>query len=264
MKNKIKRNRILPLLIIGAATISLGTVAFSTWILSWDNSESTFNSLINVDGYKHTTIVCEGNYNVFKINFDGENGGSGITSSDSNGETIINPTLNTSVLLPSSYFETIETSGVTTEEQNNTKVGEIRLNLNATIDGLDKNLITNTSNFSRDPSIVYNYLSLSNSTQILTYGDFIDYASVAGYKIAEISIPLTIEYGTYFNNVSPDSFYKNIIENAKTEYINSGNRDTYLTTLKTITNELDLFRSTLNEKTLNIEIKAVINGINDN
>lgn len=266
MKNKIKRNRILPLFIIGTAAISLGTVAFSTWIISWNNSETSFNSTISVDGYKHTTIVCEGKYNVSKINFGGENGGSGITSSDSDGNTIINPTLDADIILPSSYFKMIDVSDKTEEEKNNTRIGELQLTLNAITNGADNNLVTNVSNFNRDPSTTYTYLKLIVDTEelTLTYGDFKDYSKVSGYKIANIEIGLSINYGTYFNSKSPDNFYKDIISEAKLTYTSGGSRDTYLRTLETITDELDSFKTALNGKTLNIEIKAIIDGINNN
>ena len=264
MLNKIKRNRILPLFIIGIAAISLGSVAFSTWIISWNSSETSFNSMINVDGYKHTTIVCEGNYNVSKINFDGENGGSGITASDNENQEVTNPILETDVIIPSSYFDSIDVSGKTEEEKNNTVVGKIELNLNALVNKTDNNLISGISTFDRNPNTTYSYLRLTTDTYMLKYADFVDYDKVAKYKIANVSLSLSVTYGTYFNKLSPDDFYENIISEAKLAYISGGSRDTYLTTLQTITNELDSFKNALNEKTLNIEIKAIINGINDN
>ena len=264
MKNKIKRNKILLLFIIETAAISLGTVAFSTWIISWNNSETSFTSSINVDGYKHTTIVCEGDYNVSKINFDGETGGSGITSSGINDKPVSNPTLDADVILPSSYFDKIDVSNKTEEERNNTRIGELQLTLNAINKGTDNNLVTNVSDFNRDSSTTYTYLKLTIDTKALTYGDFKDYKVVSGYKIANIEIGVSIVYGTYFDSESPNNFYKDIISEAKLTYTSGGSRDTYLKTLQTITNELDSFNKALNGKKLNIEIKAIINGINDN
>lgn len=265
MLNKIKRNRILPLFIIGIAAISLGSVAFSTWIISWNSSETSFTSTINVDSYKHKTIVCEGNYNVSKINFDSESGGSGITAIDNENKEVTNPILKTAVIIPSSYFDSIDVSGKTEEEKNDTVVGKIELNLNALVGETDNNLISGISSFDRNPNTTYSYLKLTVDNYTLKYSDFVDYDKVAKYKIANISLSLSITYGNYFNDLPPDDFYEDKISEAKLAYTSGGSRDTYLKTLQTITNELDSFEKALNEEgTLNIEIKAIINGINDN
>lgn len=265
MKSKIKRNNLLPILICGAAIVSLGSIAFSTWIISWDNSESSFSSVVTVDGYKHETIFCEGNYNVNTINFDGESGGEGITSKDENNISVTDPLLKSEVILPTSYFQEIENSNKTQEEKNNTEIGNIILSLNAnnSSNSIDSNIVSNNSNFGRDQSLNYSYLSLSINSEHLVYGDFIDYEEVSGYKIATKNIKVSIEYGTFFNSFTPETYYQLRIDEYKEELNSSEiNKNQYLTYLNLMTEELEVFQSALNNKTLNIEIKAEINGIN--
>ncbi len=265
MKSKIKRNNLLPILICGAAIVSLGSIAFSTWIISWDNSESSFSSVVTVDGYKHETIFCEGNYNVNTINFDGETGGEGITSKDENNISVTDPLLKSEVILPTSYFQEIENSNKTQEEKNNTEIGNIVLSLNAndSSNNIDSNIVSNNSNFGRNQSLNYSYLSLSINSEHLVYGDFIDYKEVSGYKIATKNIKVKIEYGTFFNSSTPETYYQLKIDEYKKELSSSKiNKKQYLTYLNLMTEELEGFQSALNNKKLNIEIKAEINGIN--
>lgn len=265
MKSKIKRNNLLPILICGAAIVSLGSIAFSTWIISWDNSESSFSSVVTVDGYKHETIFCEGNYNVNSINFDGEKGGEGITSKDENNTSVSDPSLKAEVILPTSYFDEIENSNKTQEEKNNTEIGNIILSLNAnnSSNNVDSNIVSNNSNFGRDQSLNYSYLCLSIESEPLVYGDFIDYNEVSGYKIATKNIKVSIEYGTFFNLLTPETYYQLKIDEYKEKLSSSEiNKNQYLTYLNLMTEELEAFQLALNNKTLNIEIKAEINGIN--
>ena len=265
MKSKIKRNNLLPILICGAAIVSLGSIAFSTWIISWDNSESSFSSKVTVDGYKHETIFCEGNYNVNTINFDGETGGEGITSKDENNISVTDPLLKSEVILPTSYFKEIENSNKTQEEKNNTEIGNIILSLNAndSSNKIDSNIVSNNSNFGRNQSLNYSYLSLSIDSEHLVYGDFIDYKEVSGYKIATKNIKVSIEYGTFFNLSTPEEYYQLKIDEYKKELNSSKiNKNQYLKYLNLMTEELEAFQAALNNKKLNIEIKAEINGIN--
>ena len=265
MKSKIKRNNLLPILICGAAIVSLGSIAFSTWIISWDNSESSFSSVVTVDGYKHETIFCEGNYNVNTINFDGETGGEGITSKDENNISVTDPLLKSEVILPTSYFQEIENSNKTQEEKNNTEIGNIILSLNAndSSNKIDSNIVSNNSNFGRDQSWNYSYLSLSIISEHLVYGDFIDYKEVSGYKIATKNIKVSIEYGTFFDSLTPEKYYQLKIDEYKEELNSSKiDKNQYLKYLNLMTEELEAFQAALNNKKLNIEIKAEINGIN--
>ena len=246
MKSKIKRNNLLPILICGAAIVSLGSIAFSTWIISWDNSESSFSSVVTVDGYKHETIFCEGNYNVNTINFDGETGGEGITSKDENNISVTDPLLKSEVILPTSYFQEIENSNKTQEEKNNTEIGNIILSLNAndSSNKIDSNIVSNNSNFGRNQSLNYSYLSLSINSEHLVYGDFIDYKEVSGYKIATKNIKVKIEYGTFFNSSTPETYYQLKIDEYKKELSSSKiNKKQYLTYLNLMTEELEGFQS---------------------
>lgn len=266
MKSKIKRNNLLPILICGAAIVSLGSIAFSTWIISWDNSESSFSSEVTVDGYKHETIFCEGSYNVNTINFDGTKIDYTGTPTEGGEETnVTDPSIDAQVLLPSSYFLDIENSNKTEEQKNETPIGDIVLSINAndSLTKSDKNIVTNNSNFGRDQNSIYSYLSLSITSEPLVYGDFENYKDVSNYKVASKKISVEIQYGTFFNYISPESYYNIKINEYKEKLSNSEiNKNQYLTYLNLMTEELEGFQSALNNKTLNIEIKAEINGIN--
>lgn len=262
MKNKIKRNKILPLLICGSAIASLGSVAFSTWVISWNQSESIFQASVNVQGYVHNTILCEGEYNVDNIILDNKEGANDEVISKNGENEVDTPSLSVEVIIPTTALEKIkEENEASSENLNSLKVGEVELSLNAIVDGKDNNIGSSTTEFSR---LGYEYLKLNTKSIALNYGDFTDYKVVNGYVYVNKDIEVSISYGSFFNNTSPQTFYDSIIETSKNDYQNNKiTKDAYLLTLNSIKDELSDFKNALNNQNISIDLKAVIYGINN-
>ena len=201
-----KNNRKITFLILGCAIFSLGSIGFSTWILSLGDGSSNLNVNVSVETVYNETRIVEikdgytksidlGLDNSAKI-FDLGLSANLIVSDDEIGKvTNISATL------------TADNSLDESDEKDYNKVE------------FSEEAVGQTDVFGRIIGNDYTYLSLTVESISINKDLFEDYQNADGYKSYEISFDdLNIQYGTFFNNQTPEDFYSSKIDELKNTY----------------------------------------------
>lgn len=257
---KLLRKRNITLyFIIGALLISLGSVGFSSWILSIEQKDVNFSANINISDAWNATAMLNVSSTTTSI------------SSNGNNDTVSEEDLN----IPLTGTITVSND---ISNMDNFNESTIDISVNALSDlsnpeEKDKNKIKITSEttettdlFNRIVNETYTYfdvsvseISVSNSNSITTDSSF----NLDGYSRFNLSLEgFSLKYGSYFNNKNPEVFYQEKINEAKETYLtNKDDEDalnTYLTLVNTAKTELKKFNNALNNQTLNIMVSLVL------
>ena len=246
---KFKKKKIVLYFIISTLLISVGSVGFSSWILSIEKKESNFSANINISEAWNATAILDVNTSVESISSDGDTG---------NIENLKVP-LSGSII----YSDDINT------EISNSKLS---ISVNALSDvnnpsGIDSNKveIKTTDTFGRTNGD-YTYFEVSDKEVSVSELTLDNTFNVSGYSKFNLSLEgFSLEYGSYFNYENPETFYNNKIEEAKKAYLNNrndNNLNTYLNIINEAKNELETFYGKLDGQTLNIMVSLVSNSSN--
>ncbi len=249
---KFKKKKIVLYFIISTLLISVGSVGFSSWILSIEKKESNFSANINISEAWNATAILDVNTSVESISSDGDTG---------NIENLKVP-LSGSII----YSDDINT------EISNSKLS---ISVNALSDvnnpsGTDLNKVeiktTDTDSFGRTNGEEYTYFEVSDKEVSVSELTLDNTFNVSGYSKFNLSLEgFSLEYGSYFNYENPETFYNNKIEEAKKTYLNNrndNNLNTYLKIINEAKNELKTFYRKLDGQTLNIMVSLVSNSSN--
>lgn len=248
---KFKKKKIVLYFIISTLLISVGSVGFSSWILSIEDKESNFSANINISEARNATAILDVNTSVESISSDGDTG---------NIENL---------KVPLSGF-IIYSDDINTEISNS----KLSISVNALSDvnnpsSIDSNKVeiktTDTDSFGRTNDI-YTYFEVSDKEVSVSELTLDNTFNVSGYSKFNLSLEgFSLEYGSYFNYENPETFYNNKIEEAKKTYLNNrndNNLNTYLKIINEAKNELKTFYRKLDGQTLNIMVSLVNNSSN--
>ena len=257
---KLLRKRNITLyFIIGALLISLGSVGFSSWILSIEQKDVNFSANINISDAWNATAMLNVSSTTTSI------------SSNGNNDTVSEEDLN----IPLTGTITVSND---ISNMDNFNKSTIDISVNALSDlsnpeGEDKNEVTITSEntettdlFNRKVKETYTYFDVSVSEISVSNNNFITTDSsfnLDGYSRFNLSLEgFSLKYGSYFDNKNPEKFYQEKIDAAKKEYLKDKDNDTalntYLTLVNTAKTELEKFNNELDKQTLNIMVSLVL------
>ena len=230
-----------------AALLSVGSIGFSSWILSLGDGKSNLDVQIVVETvYNQSKIVKINEYNKDPINLD------------------------TSMAEEEATFLGIKAKVIVSDDEIDKGNGKTILasitaeNKSDENDKVDYNLIktsgdSSTDVFGRKVGTDYTYLSLTE-TIITIDGSFADYPSAEGYKyIDNVSLDtLGIKYGSYFDNKNPEEFYTGTINQLKTRYESSRSEEdlnNYLNAMSLAKQDVENMQKAINDKNIVITLE---------
>ena len=230
-----------------AALLSVGSIGFSSWILSLGDGTSDLDVQIVVETvYNQSKIVKINEYNKDPINLD------------------------TSMAEEEATFLGIKAKVIVSDDEIDKGNGKTILasitaeNKSDENDKVDYNLIktsgdSSTDVFGRKVGTDYTYLSLTE-TIITIDGSFADYPSAEGYKyIDNVSLDtLGIKYGSYFDNKNPEEFYTGTINQLKTRYESSRSEEdlnNYLNAMSLAKQDVENMQKAINDKNIVITLE---------
>ena len=251
MMKKIKKKKIVLYFIISTLLISVGSVGFSSWILSIENKESNFSANINISEARNATAILDVNTSVESISSDGDTGNIENLKVPLSGFIIYSDDINSEI-----------------------SKSKLSISVNALSDvnnpsGIDSNKVeiktTDTDSFGRTNGD-YTYFEVSDKEVSVSELTLDNTFNVSGYSKFNLSLEgFSLEYGSYFNYENPETFYNEKIEEAKKTYLNNrndNNLNTYLNIINEANNELNTFYNKLDGQTLNIMVSLVSNSSN--
>lgn len=237
-----------------AALLSVGSIGFSSWILSLGDGTSDLDVQIVVETvYNESKIVQINDYNKDPINLD--------TSMAEEEATLLG--IKAKVIVSDDEIDkgngkTISAS-ITAENKSITAENKSVEN-----DEVDHNLIetsgdsSSTDVFGRKGGTVYTYLSLTETT-ITIDGSFANYLSAEGYQYIDVSLDtLGITYGSYFENKNPEEFYTDTINQLKTTYESSRSEEdlnNYLKAMSLAKQDVENMQKAINDKNIVITLE---------
>jgi len=201
-----KNNRKITFLILGCAILSLGSIGFSTWILSLGDGSSDLNVNVSVETvYNETRIVeiKDGYTESIDLGLD-------------NSAKTFDLGLSANLIVSDDEIDKVSNISATIKAENSSDESDEKdynkVVFNEEADG-------QTDVFGRTIGVEYTYLSLTVDSIALNKDLFKDYQNANGYKSYEISFDdLDIQYGTFFNNQTPEDFYSGKIDELKNIY----------------------------------------------
>lgn len=234
------------------AFISIGSIGFSSWILSIEQKEELFSANINIATSWNATAILN------------------VTSTTN---SISSDTTNSNV---ANYKVPLEGDVIFANDiEEEVKKGKLVFSLDAInksskeVDG-DKNKMEATNNlFGRTNGYIYSYFKTSlkefNVSNLVNDPNY----ELSGYSKLNLSLEdFSIEYGDYFNNENPQEFYDGYITTYKNNYLENRDNEealnTYLEAINQAKNELREFFNSLNNVTLNINVELVFDDKSTN
>ena len=250
---KIKKKKIVLYFIISTLLISVGSVGFSSWILSIEKKESNFSANINISDAWNATAMLDVNTSVKSISSDGESGNienlkvplsGSITYSDDISSEISNSKLSISV---NALSDLTNPSGIDSN----------KVEIKTTDD---------TDSFGRTNGDYYTYFEVSDNEVSVSELTLDNSFNIDGYSRFNLSLDgFSLIYGSFFDYKNPETFYNDKIIEAKNIYLSNKNDDslnTYLKIINEAKNELHTFYNELDGQTLNIMVSLVSNSSN--
>ena len=250
---KIKKKKIVLYFIISTLLISVGSVGFSSWILSIEKKESNFSANINISDAWNATAMLDVNTSVKSISSDGESGNienlkvplsGSITYSDDISSEISNSKLSISV---NALSDLTNPSGIDSN----------KVEIKTTDD---------TDSFGRTNGDYYTYFEVSDNEVSVSELTLDNSFNIDGYSRFNLSLDgFSLIYGSFFDYKNPETFYNDKIIEAKNIYLSNKSDDslnTYLKIINEAKNELHTFYNELDGQTLNIMVSLVSNSSN--
>ena len=268
MLKKHRKHTFTMALIVGIATISLATLGYSVWVAGIQNNKASTDTTVSMDFAVNNTVIATaiptkstGKPNTIRID-----SGNAVSDSDH----------------PLGRPNNEESK----RDLNNSMQLEVIASKNATIRQVDVDMsIKSGAKSSSDLNIVPSYtpvkINESDTTDIfnrpLTDGQFssnytfldLSQTSILGTaftKDAQYSLSgysryiyngsdFSFTFGTFFDKKEPEEFYNTYIIGYRNTYLASpteNNKNTYLKSIQTATDELNLMYRIINGSTINV------------
>lgn len=228
---------------IGATSVSLLGVGFSTWIVSIDKPIANITANVEMQDFKMETLIVTANTKVDKITIGPKQNTSStgdlidITGDASQTKMDVPSTVD--VLVDEDFVDNITdkltiSMDVTAGKTQNTTQKRNILKANDTT--ADPNIVTAIIGdlFDRTPGTSYKYLELNMTETTFNKSDFVAYDSVSLQRFKKLQINLSndnkklgFNFGDYFklkdeksaSNRGPETFYQYYLNQYKQDYL---------------------------------------------
>lgn len=240
-----KNNRKITFLILGCAILSLGSIGFSTWILSLGDGSSNLTVNVSVETvYNETRIVeiKDGYTESIDLGLD-------------NSTKIFDLGLSANLIVSDDEINKVTDISATITAQNSSDKSD-KKDYNKVV--FKEDTVGQTDVFGRTIGDDYTYLSLTVDSIAINKDLFEDYQNADGYKSYEISFDdLAIQYGSFFNNQTPEDFYTDKIDELKNIYDKDRsdvNLDNYLNAMSLAKQDIESMRTSFANKNVVITL----------
>lgn len=259
---KLRKNKIVIPVILLTTLISITSVGLSAWLIRVDESTKLFEANLVIEGVVTKIATLEVTNKTEKIVFNGASG-NGIVKGDSAGEK---PQQNVDV----SYTIITHKDNLDTLVQHGLDLS-IKVTKNGS--GKDYNDYVQTTDdtlFGRTQGTTYTLVELNTTHIPLDETKFTTYKNNVDFKTTTLTSSngdfLKINYGSYFDNKTPDVFYSEKIQAYQDAYYKAINtksnienaRDNYFNSISQTNNELNKIKEILNGSTITITSKVSV------
>lgn len=272
---------------IGATSVSLLGVGFSTWIVSIDKPIANITASVTMQDFKMETLIVTAHTKVSEITI----GPKQATSSTGDLIDITGDATQTHMDVPSTVDVLVDedfvdyitdkltiSMDVTAGKTQNTTQKRNILKANDTT--ADPNIVTAISGdlFGRKPGTSYKYLELNMTETAFNKSDFVAYDSVSLQRFKKLQINLSddnkklgFNFGDYFklkdetsaSTRGPETFYQHYLNKYKKEYLDETTyegkvekREIYLRALDQARTELTALSDIYKGANIKISFKA--------
>lgn len=258
---KLRKNKIVIPVILFTTLISISSVGLSAWLIRVDESTKLFEANLVIEGVVTKIATLEVTNNTQKIVFNGASGGSGIVKGDNVGEAPQqNVDVSYTIITHKDNLDTLVKNGLT-------------LSIKVTKDGSEKdynNYVQPKQDklFGRTIDKEYTLVKLDKKHIALDKSKFTPYENNEDFMTTTLSSEtkdfLKIQYGSYFNDKTPDVFYSEYIKKYQDAYYSSTEleketaRDNYFNSISQTNNELNTIKEILNGSTITITSKVSV------
>lgn len=240
-----KNNRKITFLILGCAILSLGSIGFSTWILSLGDGSSNLTVNVSVETVYNETRIVEIKDGYTKS----------IDLSLDNSAKVFDLKLSANLIVSDDEINKVTDISATIIAQNSSDKSDEK-DYNKV--EFNEEAVGQTDVFGRIIGNDYTYLSLTVDSIAINKDLFEDYKNADGYKSYEISFDdLNIQYGTFFNNQTPEDFYSSKIDELKNTYNQERtdvNLDNYLNAMSLAKQDIESMRTSFANKNVVITL----------
>lgn len=272
---------------IGATSVSLLGVGFSTWIVSIDKPIANITANVEMQDFKMETLIVTANTEVNTITIGPKQNTSStgdlidITGDASQTKMDVPSTVD--VLVDEDFVDNITdkltiSMDVTAGKAQNTTQKRNILKANDTT--ADPNIVTAISGdlFGRTAGTSYKYLELNMTETTFNKSDFAAYDNISLQRFKKLQINLSdgdkklgFNFGDYFklkdetsaSTRGPETFYQHYLNQYKQDYLAQTTyegkvekREKYLRALDQARTELTALRDIYNEANIKISFKA--------
>lgn len=272
---------------IGATSVSLLGVGFSTWIVSIDKPIANITASVTMQDFKMETLIVTAHTKVSEITIGPKQATSStgdlIDITGDATQTHMDVPSTVDVLVDEDFVDNITdkltiSMDVTAGKTQNTTQKRNILKANDTT--ADPNIVTAISGdlFGRKPGTSYKYLELNMTETAFNKSDFVAYDSVSLQRFKKLQINLSddnkklgFNFGDYFklkdetsaSTRGPETFYQHYLNKYKKEYLDETTyegkvekREIYLRALDQARTELTALSDIYKGANIKISFKA--------
>lgn len=267
---KLRKNKIVIPVILFTTLISISSVGLSAWLIRVDESTKLFEANLVIEGVVTKIATLEVTNKTEKIVFNGASGGSGIVKGDNVGEAPQqNVDVSYTIITHKDNLDTLVKNGLTLSLKVTKKDSET--DYNKYIQKSEDTLFGRTIN---TPNTPYTLVKLNRTRIDLDNIKFTRYKNNEDFVTTTLTSStkdfLKIEYGSYFNNKTPDVFYSEYIQKYQDAYYKTINnsssteldkekaRDNYFNSISQTNSELNEIKEILNGSTITITSKVSV------
>lgn len=263
---KLRKNKIVIPVILFTTLISITSVGLSAWLIRVDESTKLFEANLVIEGVVTKIATLEVTNKTEKIVFNGASG-NGIVKGDSVGDPAQqNVDVSYTIITHKDNLDTLVQHGLDLS---------IKVTKNGSEDDCN-NYVQRTEDklFGRTQNATYTLVELDKEHINLDKSAFTTYKNNEDFTTTTLTSStgdfLKINYGSYFNNKTPDVFYSEHIKNYQDAYYSTINnsssteeqkqnaRDNYFNSISQTNNELNNIKEILNGSTITITSKVSV------
>lgn len=258
---KLRKNKIVIPVILFTTLISISSVGLSAWLIRVDESTKLFEANLVIEGVVTKIATLEVTNNTQKIVFNGASSGNGIVKGDNVGDQLQqNVDVSYTIITHKDNLDTLVKNGLTLS---------IKVTKNGSEDDCN-NYVQPTEDklFGRTKNTTYTLVDLDKTHIDLGRTKFTTYKNNKDFMTTTLTSSngdfLKINYGSYFNNKTPDVFYSEYIKKYQDAYYSSTEleketaRDNYFNSISQTNNELNNIQKILNGSTITITSKVSV------
>lgn len=258
---KLRKNKIVIPVILFTTLISISSVGLSAWLIRVDESTKLFEANLVIEGVVTKIATLEVTNKTEKIVFNGASGGNGIVKGDNVGDQPQqNVDVSFTIITHKDNLDTLVKNG-------------LDLSIKVTRDGIEtdcNNYVQDVDDtlFDRTKGKTYTLVQLDKTHIDLDKSSFKTYENNEDFRTTTLTSNsgdfLKINYGSYFNNETPDEFYSKQIQKYQNIYYSSTEveketaRDNYFNSISQTNNELNKIKEILNGSTITITSKVSV------